>query len=83
MGQDEVKGTGAQVVGQGNLTRILMNAGDRERHDRPDVHDYVFLNCPHEHVRENGHGHVHGYEPSQNRDYVDEYDDVDVRASLS
>ena len=48
-----------------------MNAYGHDRHvRRRDVHDRVFPNCQHEHVRENGHGRVHGYERSQSRDYA-------------
>ena len=60
-----------------------MNAGDREHHDRPGVHDYVRSYYPHEHVRENGHGRVHGYGPSPTHDDVGEYADADVRANRS
>lgn len=63
--------------------RCVMNACGHERHDRPDVHDCVFLICQREHVCENGRGRVHGYEPSQNRDDVGEYAGADVCASLS
>ena len=58
----------------------IMNACGHERHDRHDVHDCVFLNYQCEHVRVNGHGHVHGYEPSQNRNYVGEHAGADDRA---
>lgn len=60
-----------------------MNACGHDRHARPDVHDRVFLHCQREHVRENGHGRVHGYERSQNRDYAGAYADADVRVNLS
>ena len=60
-----------------------MNACGRARHVLPDVDDCVLLNCQREHVRENGHGCVHGYELSQNRGHADGYAGADVRVNLS
>ena len=63
--------------------RPITNACGHEYHDRPDVHGCVFLNRQRVHDRESEHGGVHGYEHPQNRGYVGEYVDVDVRANLS
>ena len=69
----------------GTLTHALghrksvMNAYGHDRHARPDGHDRVLPNCQHEHVRENGHVRVHGYELSQSRGCGG----VDVRVNLS
>ena len=60
-----------------------MNADDHERHGRRDVHDRVFLNCPHEHVRENGHARACGYGQYQSRGHAGGYAGADVRESLS
>lgn len=60
-----------------------MNVCGHDRHVRPDVHDRGCLNCSREHVRESGHGRVHGYGPAQNRDYADDCAGADARVNLS
>lgn len=65
------------------LPRPIMNACGHDHHVRHDVHDRVFLSCQHEHVREHGHGRVHGCEPSQSREYAGGYAGADVRVNLS
>lgn len=61
----------------------ITNACGHAHHGHHDVHGRVLLHCQREHVRENGHGRVHGYAPSQNREYAGECAGADVRVYLA